>query len=568
MNWKNFIPYTGIFTYPMVSGLLQLILSVVEEDFSVPSVLHFIIVFVVPIIFPVIITLTNIERQSRGQTDFSFGAVYGLADKDEKHSKNYYKAAYPDVPPKYSSIYPTGLVLGRHKGKYVYVPVVKDGVNLFCIGTPGSGKSVMLLSFIYTMMFSEKITKKKKSEANRNYNYFMVDIKGELFEKILGIKNKDYDAEQYTELQVVQPSNRKSYGYDVFYRLRKDDVTDTEIIKAVGDIADALIMESSAEHAYFTDNAKKILSGVMIYYIKLNQGYEFLEIIQILMTTPLNDLLQEIVDDARDKRMGIVIQKLASFVGKEDNRSVADIETTLKTYLEVFSYPDLCYCLQDNPNKTSPAALDDGKTNLDIAIEESMLGVYQPLFRLISMQVLRHCESNFHEDDDRYTILFLDEVARIGRIQGLTTALATLRNRHTAIVLFFQSISQFKDIYPEQKANTLLNLCEVKLFLSGSGDRDTTEYVKGMAGEYESTKMSYKKNGFFGGKSDGNYSTERRPIVEAKDLMELRAKDELIAFVYGKYVRCKKMKYFQDDYIKPILEERDKTQKIQRERSY
>ena len=378
MTIKNFIPFTGIFTYPIGVLLFRMILMAFESAFVLPRPAQLFVVYGLPIIFPVIITLTNIERKQRGQTDFSFSEVYGLSNKDEKHSKAYFDAAYPD-PDKFAVKIPTGLVIGKHKGKYVYVPVVKDGINCMICGSPGSGKSVMLLSFIYSMMFSDEISKKAKAVANRKYNYYMVDIKGELYEKILGIKSKDYDAKKYTDLQVVQPSNRNSYGWDVFYRVRKENVTDTEIIKTVSDIADALIMESNGNDTYFVENAKKILSGVLYYYIK--HGFEFLEIMQILLRTPLDRLLSEIVDDAREKMMGIVLDKLAGFVGKEGNNSIGDIETTLKVYLDpIASYPDLAYCLQDNPYKTSPAALDDGKTNLDIAIEESMLGVYQPCY--------------------------------------------------------------------------------------------------------------------------------------------------------------------------------------------
>ena len=275
------------------------------------------------------------------------------------------------------------------------------------------------------------------------------------------------------------------------------------------------------------------------------------------MRTNLDELLTAIVADAENQNMGVVLDKLAGFKGKAaDNESVADIETTLKTYLEAFSYPELQWVLHDNPNKTSPAILNDGKTNLDLAIHESMLVTYQPFFRLVTMQMLRHCESEFSEYDNRYTMLIFDEAARIGQINGLDAAMSTLRSKHTALVCLFQSISQFKDIYPKEKAQTLLNLCELKLFLSGSGDKDTTDYVSGMVGDYTTDRMSYKRKGVFGGKSDGNYSPERRPIVEARDLMQLRQHSEAIAFVYGHYIRCKKIRYFEDPYISPILKRR------------
>jgi len=552
MNISNFIPYTGIFLYPIMMLLFKLVVVGVAKDFTISPTVQFICIYIAPLVFPAIVTTTNMERQKRGQTDFSFAAVYGLGKKDPKQSKEYFDAAYPEIPANYSSKIPQGLVLGRHKGRYVYCPVEKDGINVFGVGTPGSGKSVLLLGWLYSMIHREKIAKKGGVKPSRSYNFFMVDIKGELFEKLLQIDAKDYTAREYADFQVVQPSNRHSYGWDVFYRVRGDDVNETEIIKTAYDIADAMVV-SSGDDLYFSDNAKKILSGVLYYYIK--KGEEFLPIIQRLMRTNLDELLTEIVADAEELRWGVVLDKLKGFVGKDDNESVADIETTLKTYLEVFSYPDIQWCVHDNPNKTSPSVLDDGKTNLDFAIPESMLGVYQPIFRLVSMQVLRHCESAFHESDDRYTMLLFDEAARIGNISGLDSAMATLRSKHVALICLFQSISQFKDIYPSEKANTLLNLCELKIFLSGSGDEDTTKYISGMVGQFDATKMSYKYGMF--GKRDSNYSDERRDVVEAKDLMELREKGECIAFIYGHYVRCKKLRYFEDAYLSSALKNKN-----------
>ena len=557
MKWLWF---TGIWTYPLLSGLLYFTMNQLASDFTIPRAIYILIVYLFPAVIPALITWTNIERKQRGQTDFSFAATYGLATKDDRHSKAYLDAAYPEIPTQYASKIPTGLVLGKHKGKYAFCPIAKDGINAFCIGTPGSGKSVLLLGWLYSMLFRDKIARKGHAKPGRSFNYFLVDIKGELFEKLLGIKAKDYKAADHPDFQVIAPAVPESWGYDVFYKIHRPDVTETELIKATTDIADALVV-ATGDNPYFSDNARKILSGVLYYFAR--KGYDFLPIIQTLMRTNLDELLAAIVADAEDQNMGVVLDKLKGFVGKGDNESVADIETTLKTYLEAFSYPELQWVLHDNPNKTSPAVLNDGKTSLDLAIAESMLVTYQPFFRLVTMQILRHCESEFHEDDNRYTMLIFDEAARIGSINGLDAAMSTLRSKHTALICLFQSISQFKDIYPREKAQTLLDLCELKLFLSGSGDKDSTDYVSGMVGEYETTKMSYKRKGVFGGKSDGSYSTERRPIIEARDMMELREKGEAIAFIYGHYIRCKKLRYFEDPYIAPILKQRQSADHIE-----
>ena len=174
------------------------------------------------------------------------------------------------------------------------------------------------------------------------YNFFIVDIKGELYEKLLGIKAEDYKATEHPDFHVIAPSVKDSFGYDVFYKLRGENVSETEMIKAVTDIADALVV-ATGDNPYFSDNAKKILSGVLYYFAK--QGYDFLPIIQTLMRTGLDELLTAIVADAENQNMGIVLDKLKGFVGKEDNESIADIETTMKSYLEVFSYPELQWAL-------------------------------------------------------------------------------------------------------------------------------------------------------------------------------------------------------------------------------
>ena len=551
MKW---IWFTGIWTYPLLMGLLQLCVGQFAKDFNLSQIAQILIIYGVPLLFPALITWTNIERKNRGQTDFSFAATYGLAAKDDRHSKAYLEAAYPDVPAQYASKIPKDIVLGKHKGKYVYCPLVKGSLpNGMILGTPGSGKSVLLLGWLYSLLFRNEMAKKGHGAPGSFYNFFMVDIKGELYEKLLGIKAEDYKAAKHTDFHVIAPSVKDSFGYDVFYKLRGENVSETEIIKAVTDIADALVV-ATGDNPYFSDNAKKILSGVLYYFAK--QGYDFLPIIQTLMRTNLDELLSAIVADAEQQNMGVVLDKLKGFVGKGENESVGDIETTLKTYLEAFSYPELQWTLHDNPVKTSPRVLNDGKTNLDLAIHESMLVTYMPLFRLVSIQVLRHAESEFKEGQDRKTLLLWDEFPRCSEIPQIENSLATLRSKNCGIMMFGQNVSQLKMVYQKEKAQTLLNLCELKIFLSGSGDKDTTDYVSGMVGEYDSTKMSYKRKGVLGGKSDGNYSPERRPIIDGKTMMELREKGEAIAFVYGRYIRCKKLRYFEDPYIAPILKRR------------
>lgn len=550
MTFKNFLWFTGFWSYPLLVAILYLLFKEWNGNLikKPPDSICNLIIFGFPLLFVLYMFFVNRKKCKDGKTDFSFASTFGTGKKEK--SKAWREAAYPNVSEKYLTKKPQGLVLGRKQGRYVYFPIGKDGINAFFVGSPGSGKSVLLLGFLFANHYVNRIIKRVKARMSDSFNFFLIDIKGELYESLLKLKGGKYRAVDGYSIQVVQPSNRESFGWDVFYRLHKANVTVTEKLKALTDIAEGLV-EETGDNPYFSDNAKKILTGILFFYEE--KGWGFIQIIQKITRTNLDDLLKEVVDEAEQDGNGIVLDKLKSFVGKKDNESVQDIETTLKTSLDCFSYPDVVYCFRDNPNKTSPKALNDGVTNIDLAIEESMLLTYKPIFRLLCIQVLRHAESDFKPEDKRRTAIIFDEAARVGKVEGLDSAMATLRSRHCSLLLFFQDMAQFSDIYKKEKADSILNICELKAFLSGAGDKLTTDFVANMAGKYTEITTSYGKTTF--GKKDVKYSEEEKNIVDGKSLMELREKDEMIAVIYGHYYRFKKLQYFKDPYLKGIAEE-------------
>lgn len=545
--------YNGLWFYPIGIlinySCLKVLSQIVAMD--IPDIAIFIFILILPLSLSLYIWSINRMKATNGQEEFTFETTFGMDPDSKGKTKAWREATYPKIKSKYLTSKPQGLVLGKYQGRYVFIPIGRDGINAFCIGSPGSGKSVMLLSILLSVLYRDQIIKTDKDLKSEPFNFFLIDIKGELYKTLLKMNGGSYKISDHHPIQVVQPSNRESYGWDVFYRIHKPNVSVTEMLKAVTDIADALI-EESGDNPYFSNNARKIMTGIMFFYAK--KGLDFIPIIQKITRSNLGDLLKEIVEEAEDDNDGIVLDKLKGFVGKEDNESIQDIEATLKTSLDAFSYPDIIYALDINPHRTSPAVLNDGSTNIDLAIEESMLLTYRIIFRLITMQVLRHAESDFSESDhDRRTAVIIDEAARCGKIEGIDSAMATLRSKHTSLLLFFQDMAQFKDIYKTEKASSILNICELKLFLSGSGDKSTTEYLSNMAGEYEEEKRSYGKGTV--GKKDMKYSLEKRKVIDGQALMNLREKGEAIAIIYGNYSRFKKLQYFKDPYLKKISDE-------------
>lgn len=530
---------TGIWTYPLwLIGMYFAEIYFIDDFIHPPEGIRKLIIWLIPGIICLFIFMSNIQKILE-------------VDKpnDGRTGEAFSKAKYPNIKDSYLSDKPEGFVLGKINGKYIRKEVSKDGVNACFVGQPGSGKSVLLIGILLSCLYKNKILKNNK----KSFNWFLVDIKGELWQKVFKKKAETYRAEDADILQVVQPSNRKSFGWDAFYRIHKPGrVSDTDKLKACQDIADALI-QKSGDNPFFEINGKKILTGVFFYY--MGKGLDFIPIIQKLQRTPLDQLLKEIVKEAEKENQGIVLDKLKSFVGKEGNEAIQNVEATMRTCLDVFAYPDIEFMFQSNPNRTSPAALNDGVTNIDLAIEESMLKTYEPVFRLVTMQVLKHAEGEFKEEDDRHTAIIIDEAARVGEIQGLADSMATLRSRHTSLFCFFQNLQQFKEIYGKG-ADAILNLFTLKGFLSGAGDRETTEYVQQLAGKYINEKRSYSKDGaIVNGATKMQYSEDLIQVVEAQDMTELVSKKEIIVLLDGHYYRFKKLFYFEDSILSKIANE-------------
>lgn len=562
MNIKNFIFFTGLWLYAFITTLAYFsIYNLFPADKITTGM--YTAIFLFPLIFPIFITIGNIKRYRNGEREFGIDDALGKNLGDEDSSKEARKKKYPPVPSKYLSDRPFDFVIGKVGKKYMRIPITKDGIMGLIIAAPGSGKTVLILSWLYALFYKKRIFNGKKLEG-KNWNFAVMDIKPEIFCKVQRITGK-YKATGRERLRVVQPSNRESYGWDVLYRVHKKGCTVTEKLKAVNDIAEGLIDESG-DNPYFSLNARKILTGILFFYIE--KGYDFIPIIQKITRTNLDELLTQIVKEAEDEHMGIVLDKLKSFVGKKDNESLQDVESTMKQCLDVFSYPDIIYALNDNPYRTSPEVLNSGKVSLDIAIEQSMIGLYRPIFRLITIQLLKHAESEFHEDDDRITTIIIDEAAKCGRIGELATSdisqyLATFRSVHTNVIQIFQNCSQIYALYKKEIGQAIISLCELKIFMS-AGEEDTVKAAANLAGEYTGYRKNYKR-GLLGSADDVKYSDDSKDIITGKDLASLRSRDEIIVFIYGEYYRIKKFKYYEDKYIGPIakkIQDYNKNQKI------
>lgn len=220
----------------------------------------------------------------------------------------------------------------------------------------------------------------------------------------------------------------------------------------------------------------------------------------------------------------------------------------MTTSLSVFSKSDIKFCFRDNFQKASPYSFREDKS-VFLAIPEHMLESYKAVMRLCTVQTLKELERR-SEKEEKPLLLILDEFARIGRVEGIFNALATLKSKKVMVMLAFQSLAQIEVNYSKEEARVLTDNCRLKIICESS-DPESSRSVIAWAGKYRD-----KKETLNGGKNrHKSYSYEDKDIVETNDLITLTKKKEVILIISGiGYLRVEKCYYFLDETIKKLAE--------------
>ena len=92
-----------------------------------------------------------------------------------------------------------------------------------------------------------------------------------------------------------------------------------------------------------------------------------------------------------------------------------------------------------------------------------------------------------------------DEFANIGRIPDFERTIAVTRSRNIAVSMIAQSLSQLKETYGDNNAETIVNACDTLLYLGGKAN-ETNEEISKMAGKQ--TVASETQSDFAGRRLD------------------------------------------------------------------
>lgn len=178
-----------------------------------------------------------------------------------------------------------------------------------------------------------------------------------------------------------------------------------------------------------------------------------------------------------------------------------------------------------------------------------------PLLNLIVSQILADLVSHEHGRLDRtatghpknhHTVLFLDEMAGLGRMDDLVKKLPQMPGYGVTAMMFIQSISQLDEVYTSNIASTIIDNCGVSVWYAAADPR-TGQRISSMIGnatEIEKTVSTSRPAGaIFGGITTLGEREIHRPVMDAGAVRELPGDTELVFVNGAKPIKARKLQY-------------------------
>jgi len=399
-----------------------------------------------------LLTLTqNIARLSPSNRTFTW---LGLLSRGNRAKEK--KITSPKASTELKTTTPEGFLFGRQGFSFIRKAITMDG-HILVIGGAGSGKSSCLA--IPSLWSWESMV-------------FAIDIKGELYAKTKHIR---------PNIKIFNPMDSNSEGYNPYYLLGDS----YNPVQDAREITLAIVPKpADVKEPFWVESAQNLFTGAILHCHAY--GLTFLETIELIQSTPIQELINDIHRSLSQEARYFVNQ----FIGM-DMKTLASIYSELANKIMPFATdPNIKACLTQSRYIT-PMDIEDGY-DIYLTIPEDKIEQWKGLLTLITNQFLKHFERR--TDMAATPVLFLlDEFARLGKVETVINGLATLRSKKITICVITQSLAQLDVIYGKEQRQVIADNCQYKAILNAT-DADTQDYFSRQVGTYDKAKYSTNAN--------------------------------------------------------------------------
>ncbi len=360
-----------------------------------------------------------------------------------------------------------GVVIGSTNNKLIIKPPEKPG-NLLVVGAPGKGKSVNIII---------------PSLLNWEGSAVVLDIKREIYAYT-------HNVQEGKGKVIVFDPEQNGHCYN--------PIRECNTVDSCQFLARTLIPTPQGADPFWTGNAQNILAAAC--YEANKEGKTLPQIAERILLTDAQTLVDELTNSKYRE-----VQLLSSSVKGTPEKTLGGIFTELKGKMILFATdPNIKQAL--SKSDWTAETLEEGAT-IYLRVSERQIETYKQVWNLIIVQIIRHLASRPEHKSPPILLLF-DELARLGKVEGYSSALTTLRSKEVTIVTAIQSLAQLQEHYGKEVTRTIMDSNSYKLVLSAS-DNETQKVFSDLAGKSEIRKKSASYSFHGGGISEHDQWEER-----------------------------------------------------------
>lgn len=376
------------------------------------------------------------------------------------------------------------------------MPTKVEPLHTLLNGATGTGKSVIINNMILDIL--------ERGEDR----IIIIDPNGEMFSKF----GKKGDV-------LLNPFDARTKGWNMFNEINKEYDFDKRCKSIVP-------VGKDANSEQWNSYARVLLKATMQY----EQG---------LGNTPLMRNVQDTIalkETKELKKMLAGTDAMTLFVEGAD-RALGSAKFTLGDRLPPYKLmPQGDFSIVD-------FLQDNNKGNLYITWKEEQAESLKPLITAWA-DIIMGTILSLPPSSKRAIWVFLDELASLDALSSLTDAVEKGRKHGLRIVAGLQTISQIRDIYGKDLAQTIMANMRNLVVLGGSkSDAETAEAMSKSLGEHEVIRENKQKNTKSGTGTTITESTHKEAVIMPAEIASLPILNAYISFAGDLPITKVKLKY-------------------------
>ena len=340
-------------------------------------------------------------------------------------------------------------------------------------------------------------------------------------------------------------SGRPTARYNPLDRLEADSI---DLAEDAMTLADALVFDQNEGEAHWNEEAKALLSGIILYVVCHDDPeHRTLTSVREYLTLAPDDFkaLLTVMQDS-DRAGGLIARAANRFLSKSE-REAAGVLSGAQRHTHFLDSPRIAQVV--NGSDFTFADLKDNVATVFLILPPDRLDTYSRWLRLILAQAINEMARS-PARPTRPVLFMLDEFAALGRLQPIERAMGLMAGYGLQLWPILQDVHQLRSLYAERAGTFLSNAGILQAF--GVNDYDTADMLSKTMGRETisyATDGQSEKDVIFAERGRTVSTTQHlaaRNLMDANEIMKLPP-DNLLLMMAGKDpLIVRKLRFYED----------------------